>query len=366
MANDTPRYGSRNDDEARRYSDDAETTDEQRTRPSFLDSSYADEPEVADRSSYSSDPYERRTGTQSGRLSSLEGLRPSRYDNDDTAAPARDTYSSSPLRDNGAERTDAPADIDRFKPSTSSFGTQDGGQRNPLLKPNTAMRRFSWEEDDTPKPAERTAAPLRDYEPPRYESRNPRLDEMSPDPETPSYSSDRNSDARYRTPAPGYTSRAQAPDAAAERQYGYGDNYASTPYADAPYDDAPRDYDAYDDTPYQGAHARELADVDQEYAREYQYDADGAESRHTYGDYDPEFQHYEQPYGEHQRPRRRRGPFLLVGSLVGVAVIAGGLIFAYQALQGGDEKTIPVVTVDETPIKVEPQTPQPQVQEQPR
>ncbi len=362
MADDTPRYGARNDESARRYPEDAKATEDRKVRPSYLDSPHSDEPASAD-------PYDRAAGTQDRSHSSLEGLRPSRYDNDETAPPARDSYLTPPPRENGSSRHDSTFDNDRYRSNStpSSFGAPDTGQRNPLLKSDTAMRRFSWEDNDPPQPPARPSPPARDrdYDAPRYESRNPRLDELTAAraEQTASYGSNRSDDAQYRAPAPASTPRTPAPYPAPERPYGQEANA----YTDQPYDpNSQGGYEQpYNDAAYQGVHSRELADVDQDYAREYQYNPEGADPRQGYGDYDPEFQQYDQQYGDFQEQPRRRGPFLLVGSLVGVAVIASGLIFAWQALKGGNEPTIPVVRVDENPIKVEPQT-QPKAIETPR
>ncbi len=243
----------------------------------------------------------------------------------------------------------------------SSFRSQDTGQqRNPLLKSETAMRRFSWEDPEPEPPAAAPSAPVRDYETPRYEPRNPRLDDLSAPrsepPAPPAYGSDRVEDNRYRAPAAPAAPRAPAPYPPPERYGGHQENNYAEPQYQA---DDQRGYDGYADPNFQGAHSRELADVDQDYAREYHYNPEGADLRHGYGDYDPDYQQFEQPYGEYEQPSKRRGPFLLIGSLVGVAVIAGGLVFAWQALNTSNEPKIPVITLDDTndvklPAPVEP------------
>ena len=376
MADDTPRYGARTDDNSRRHDESTHDTDERKTRRSYLES-YPDERERAEPPRYSNDPYERSTAPPEGGLGGLEGLRPSRYDSDDTPAPgrdapSRDTYASP--RENGSARTGFGADNDRYGSDSplSSFRSRDETQRNPLLKSETAMRRFSWEDPEpeapAPAPAPRQNTSVRDYETPRYEPRNPRLDDLSTPPRAeppaaPAYGSERIDDGRYRAPAAPAAPRSPAPYPPPERDYGYQENTYTDPQYGA---DDQRGYDGYADPNFQGAHSRELADVDQDYAREYHYNPEGAELRHGYGDYDPDFQQFDQPYGEYEQPKRKRGPFLLIGSLVGVAVIAGGLVFAWQALNTSNEPKIPVVTLDDTndvklpapaePAPVEPPT----------
>ena len=354
MADDTPRYGARTDDDSRRHDESTHDTDDRKPRRSYLES-YPDERERPEPPRYSSDPYERSATPPETGLGGLEGLRPSRYDTDETPASTRDTYASP--RENGSARTVFGGDNDRYGSESplSSFRSRDDTQRNPLLKSETAMRRFSWEEPEAPAPAPRQSTSVHDYETPRYEPRSPRLDELSTPraepPATPAYGSERPDDGRYRAPAAPTQPRSPAPYPPPERDYGYQENT----YADPQYGaDDQRGYDGYADPNFQGAHSRELADVDQDYAREYHYNPEGADLRHGYGDYDPDFQQFEQPYGEYEQPKRKRGAFLLIGSLVGVAVIAGGLVFAWQALNTTNEPQIPVVTLDEKPSKLDP------------
>lgn len=68
-----------------------------------------------------------------------------------------------------------------------------------------------------------------------------------------------------------------------------------------------------------------------------------------YAPYPGTFQDFEEKEG--------RRPVVLIGALVGVAVLAGGLIFAYQmfAPEGNDQ--VPVVKLEESPSKVAPNEP---------
>ncbi len=353
MDNDTPRYGSRNDDDGRRYSDDPKPAAERDDRPSFMDRSTYDDGTGTPGDAASGDPPAARPG-------GLEGLRPSRFDDDDDGARSRETYSSAPIRDNGSSRADRSHETERYKPGTapaSPFASSDG-TNNPLLKPETSTRRFSWEDTEPAKPASRPNTPVRDYEPPRYEPRQPRLDniaEPNPEPPQPNYGSERYADTGYRAPPPPAQDYGRRPEPAyqpPEPPRGYDD----TRYDAGEYVDPRQGYEPYEAAAYQGAHSRELADVDQDYAREYQYAAEPLDPRQGYPEYDQDYPQYEQPYGEYPPQKKRRGPFLLLGSLIGVAVIAGGLIFAYQELNGTSEPTVPTVAIDENPTKIEPET----------
>ncbi len=70
-----------------------------------------------------------------------------------------------------------------------------------------------------------------------------------------------------------------------------------------------------------------------------------------YPQYSDTFKDYEE--------KGNRKPLLLIGALAGVAVVAGGLIFAYQmfAPGGGGKDVVPVVKLEEAPSKVAPNDP---------
>jgi len=66
---------------------------------------------------------------------------------------------------------------------------------------------------------------------------------------------------------------------------------------------------------------------------------------------------FDDMYEEAEPPKRRR-PALLLGMLAGVAVVAGGLIFAFQFSKRGDGGAdVPVVEADKGPAKVAPNDP---------
>lgn len=343
MDNDTPRYGSRDDEETRRYSDDPAPSGERSTRPSFLD-----RPQDNGRAD---SPAESVSGTPPPKPGGLEGLRPSRFDDDADIGTSRNTFTQGTRRDNGAApRLDRPFDSGFRSNAGSAFGAKD--EPNPLLKPETSTKRFSWEDTEPAKPATKLDPPARDYEPPKYEPRASRFDDPAPSRPAPApapdYGSERYADPGYNR-APAFDSR-QEP-AYQPPQRGYQD-----PGYDRRYADEGQGYDPYEAQAYQGAHARELADVDQDYAREYQYNADPVDPRQSYGDYDLDYAQYDQPYGEYPPQKKRRGPILLLASLVGVAVIAGALIFAYQSFTGTSKPVVPKVVVDEKPRKLKPET----------
>ena len=399
MDNDTPRYGSRNEDDApRRQSDDPPFGEERSSRPSFLDSNRSEDDDGPSftRTPAEPRPTERSFRSDTGSYGSLEGLRPSRFDSENTSRPERDPYAPPPPRDNGSFRSDTSFDTDRggYRPSTStasSFGRSDPDTSNPLLRsepqtprsepraprpePHTprsepqsprsepSPHRFSWEDSDSERPAPRTSSLSdRDYEPPRHSARNSRLDELNArsEPRAPSnYGSDRSYEPAARTPPaqPAYEPTYEPPDEPAyqppprTRDYAdAADEYTPDGYYE---NDRSQRYDPYEAASYQGAHARELADVDENYARDYHYQGEDTEFRQGYDSYNEDFQQFEEPYEEFPQ-KRRRGPFLLLGSLVAVAVIAGGLIFVYQGLQGTSEPEIPVVTPDTDPVKIQP------------
>jgi len=362
MDKDTPRYGSRDEDDSQRNPDESPFDDERTERRGFMPPRYSDDENGAGSTRKSAGSYGRPedepTSSYRSRLSSLDGLRSSKYGSDDLATPDRDSYSSSLPRDTDNYQSDDGFDTDRPRYRSrlsSTFGDRDKAPRNPLLRSDPSERKFSWEQD-TPSALTRSQ-PDRETDNSRYGSSRSRLDELT-------------ARRAERAPRPGFGSDdvddTGRYDAAARpppliRPPGRDSEYQAEPpprHRDSyfPAEQEP-DYDAYEEGPYQGAHARELADVDDRYAREYQYDADGGELRQNYGDFDQDFPQYDQPYEERPQ-KRRRGPFLLLGSLVGVAVIAGGLIFVYQqGLREGQTDTVPVITADEQQIKVKPVEP---------
>lgn len=422
MDNDTPRYGSRHEDDApRRQTDDPPASEERISRPSFLDTPRDDDTEGSSfaRNTDESRPARNSFRSDQGAYGDLESLRPSRAISEPptrTERPAseRSPYGAPPARDNGGYGFDSDSDDDRgsFRPSTStasSFDRSEQDSSNPLLRSEPpeprkepSSHRFSWEDPETERPAPRqTYATERDYEPPRHSARNSRLDRLNaradarPRSEygadrgyeptsrsappayepsaTPSY--ERPSDTGYDRPAdtgydrpiesgydrptePSYERPAEPAYQPPARARGYNDapqNYQTDDYYDA---DQQRGYEPYEAAAYQGAHARELADVDETYARDYRYQSEDAEFRQGYDEYGEDFQQYDDPYDQPPQ-KRKRGPFLLLGSLVAVAAIAGGLIFFYQSTQSGNEPEIPVVTTNEEPVKIEPPAPEP-------
>ncbi len=116
-----------------------------------------------------------------------------------------------------------------------------------------------------------------------------------------------------------------------------------------------RDYDRYreDTVPYYDETYDEYGN---EYDLEQDFSAEG-ERPAALGDFDDPYQEYERSYDELD-DRRRRGPLVLLGALVGVAVIVGGL-FAYysQGSLDGDSGSVPVIQSDREPTKVPPEEP---------
>ena len=96
---------------------------------------------------------------------------------------------------------------------------------------------------------------------------------------------------------------------------------------------------------YRGAHARELAYVEEESEDLFEDDRGGQQQRRRAGaqDYAQAYQEYDGP--ETEEPRRRTGPFLLLAALLVVAAVAGGLIYFYQRSVGTEAGTgaVPVV-----------------------
>ncbi len=66
---------------------------------------------------------------------------------------------------------------------------------------------------------------------------------------------------------------------------------------------------------------------------------------------------YSGTFNDFEAKGSRKKPLLLVASLAGVAIIAGGLIFTYQMFSGGGGQSIPVVKLDEAATRVAPDEP---------
>ncbi len=159
-----------------------------------------------------------------------------------------------------------------------------------------------------------------------------------------------------------------------ERQGSSG--YSATRSDESAYDRAPqtsygRERDAYEapaddkyawdagsnDDGYQGLHAQELASVDEAYAREYEYTDESVDYKRAEPSGYEEFGQFDEQYDEYPDNRRRRGPFLLLGSLIGVAAIAGGLILVYnQGVREGQNDVV-VLEAPVDPAKLEPTEP---------
>ncbi|HKQ95904.1 MAG TPA: hypothetical protein VJS40_09885, partial [Aestuariivirgaceae bacterium] len=120
----------------------------------------------------------------------------------------------------------------------------------------------------------------------------------------------------------------------------------------------PRRPEARDRNDYRGAHARELAYVEEESEDLFEDDRAAAPRRRAAAqDYAQAYQEYDGA-DEAEEPRRRLGPFLLLGALLVVAAIAAGLIYVYQRSGGLEASTgaVPVVSVPEQPVKTVPET----------
>ncbi len=137
-----------------------------------------------------------------------------------------------------------------------------------------------------------------------------------------------------------------APQRGPDRRYGAGTQ--GDPY-EAPARGEPRQAD-----PYLGGHARELAHVEEAYGQEG-YDQRRAPPPHYPEAYDDGYGGYEGEVAPERKPRRR-APLILLGALVGVAVVAGGAIYLYSAMTGDSgEETPPVISAPKEPSKLEPE-----------
>ena len=134
---------------------------------------------------------------------------------------------------------------------------------------------------------------------------------------------------------------AQRYDAAAGQPY---DDPSLDPY-EMELDQDQHGYDQYDDYDVGGRHPGQGPTMDPNDMRGER----GAGPDDGYAPYAGTFQDFEEKEG--------RRPVVLIGALVGVAVLAGGLIFAYQmfAPEGNDQ--VPVVKLEDSPSKVAPNEP---------
>ncbi len=109
-----------------------------------------------------------------------------------------------------------------------------------------------------------------------------------------------------------------------------------------------------------GAHSRELDYVDEEADDLFEDDqtyASQSRRRATAEDYGQAYREFEGPVQE--RERRRTGPFLLIGALVTVGIIAGGLVYFYHESLGEratSAENVPVVDEPSAPVKTEPES----------
>ena len=102
------------------------------------------------------------------------------------------------------------------------------------------------------------------------------------------------------------------------------------------------DYDDYDTGGHRSARGSSMEPDDMRSERAGGHD-DG------YGRYGETFQDFDEKDG--------RRPVVLIGALVGVAVVAGGLIFAYQMFSPEGNDQVPVVKLEDSPSKVAPNDP---------
>ena len=380
MDKDSPRYGSRDDEDSRLFTDEPPERTESRAAGSYGSR------RVDDDASASTSAPPRRGGLFSPDRDESDLPR---YDADAVGAEhSRDSFSTPPSREGRGFRSAAGFDrgLEREEsvPPSGSSWTDEAGARDPLLADSGQSRpgrRFSWEKDEPSDTAPQGDAG-RDYTAERAGIVSSRLDRLSSGMRQ--RLTERSYDTERDVPDPGYAESAPAPDYETAPRPSY--DPATRPAYDPPpheafnepvrdgqgYHQDPRTedsyippeesgrYQGYDDAPYRGAHARELADVDDRYAREYQYDAeDPAGGQADYRDFDDEdYQQFEQPYGDYQP--KSRAPFLIIGSLIGVAVIGGGLFYLYQQGAGdGSVGEIPVVETQEGPVKVPATNPSP-------
>ena len=359
MDKDSPRYGSRDDEDSRLFTDEPPERTESRQSDGYGSRLFDDEDDAPPSAS------DRRGGLYSPDRGSSKLPR---YDADASGDDRpRDSFTTSSSREGSGFRSGAGfgrgLERDAAGSSEPSWPGDDTTGRNPLLPDDGAgrsERRFSWEKDEPSDPAPQ-AEPGRDYTAERAGIVSSRLDRLSSGMRQRlserSYETDRDAQGSSYAEAPPVQDYDPAPRPAYDPPPRDERVYRDEPQVEDSYipPEEPAQYQGYDDAPYRGAHARELADVDERYAREYQYDAEETDGRQAdYRDFDDEdYQQFEQPYGDYQP--KSKAPFLIVGSLIGVAVIGAGLFYIYQ--QGVGETTggdIPVVVIDDAPIKVKP------------
>lgn len=110
---------------------------------------------------------------------------------------------------------------------------------------------------------------------------------------------------------------------------------------------------------YRGAHSRELAQVQDESEELFEDERRSSPERKRAGvqDYTQAYREYEG--AEEEPPRRRTGPLLLLLAFLGVAAIAGTLIYLYQhsgrgSSQADTEGAVPVVAPPQQEAKTPP------------
>jgi len=109
---------------------------------------------------------------------------------------------------------------------------------------------------------------------------------------------------------------------------------------------------------YRGAHARELQYVEEQSSDdlfEEERSLPKERRRAAAQDYSNAYRDYDD--SEVDEPRRRMGPFLLLLALLGVAAIAGGLIYFYQSSTGANDAAdtavdVPVISEQPEAVKV--------------
>jgi cell division protein FtsN/cytoskeletal protein RodZ len=159
---------------------------------------------------------------------------------------------------------------------------------------------------------------------------------------------------RPAPPPPGMDRLRRTASADPARQF---DEYAQ----DEPYPRAPRHAEtARPRNDQRGAHSRELDYVDEEPDDLFEDDqtyAPQSRRRATAEDYGQAYREFDGPVQE--RERRRTGPFLLIGALVIVGIIAGGLVYFYHESLGEratSAENVPVVDEPSAPVKTEPES----------
>ncbi len=384
MANDASDRGSRNDGERRLFRDESDESpfrrdgerSQSRERNIFDDPVSRNEPA----GDVDTSPFARPRVTETQPEPAASGRDDNRPPRDDFGATRdsglrRDRNEDAGGRESGLFRTESPFDQPRGASREPQERPASGGRSSSLFNRDDdfgspfgrepAPRNDRWRGDD-PAPAAGMRGgfdrePAIERRPPANDgySAPPRLDRISE-----RGRDGRDAAANFEADRPRYSPQqgvaGSGPSPFDDR--GRSDTPREPPVQETPpaedyYD--PRSYEEFDPSQYQGVHARELADVDNQYAREYQYTDESVDFRRAEPSGFEEYPRYEGQYDEmREPPRRRRGPFLLLGSLIGVAAIAGGLILVYkQGIYEGQQDQVPVVEANQEPVKVEPDEP---------